>query len=685
MKIKYLKFSLVFIMSGVFVLGIQGQPAAQQQPNAAGDKGKPKYAQGRLIVKFKSDGPNALNEDAGYLLEGNQKFQASVSDGSDSLDKLYKKHRVKKAKNPFMDRHGLSGRDAREKQERGQRFSRAMHQSRSQRAPRDAAFPDLSNVYVLEVPPESDIEAVVQEFQADPHVEYAQPDYLMKANMVPNDPYYSSYGSWGQSYDDLWGLKKMQAAQAWDLAQGEGVVVAVVDTGVDYNHPDIAANIWTNIGEIPNNGMDDDGNGFVDDIRGWDFGNSDNDPGDVHGHGTHVSGTIAAVGNNGIGMIGVAPKVKIMPVKGFMDSGGAWSSDLAKGIKYAVYNGADVVNNSWGCETPCPSNPFAEDAVRTAYNLGAMVVFAAGNDNADVADYSPQNMTETIAVAASNYLDQRASFSNYGPLIDITAPGVGILSLRVNSTGYSVYSGTSMAAPHVSGLVALLLDSDPMLDQLQIKQRLYDSADDLGAAGFDPLFGFGRINAIKTLTGANNGNQAPVLSPVGNKNVTVGQLLSFNVSAIDQDGDALTYYNNPVISGSNFANQTYNWTPTSSQVGTYNVTFTVSDGILTDTETIAITVKAPVQPARITTPTPGSQITTSSVTFGWSANPASTQYYLWVGTAPNTNNLRNLNAGTSTSLTTTVPLDGTLLYVSIWSKVNNVWVKDHEVSYTRGR
>src|SRR3989338_391636 len=249
-----------------------------------------------------------------------------------------------------MDRHGLSGRDAREKQERGQRFSRAMHQSRSQRAPRDAAFPDLSNVYVLEVPPESDIEAVVQEFQADPHVEYAQPDYLMKANMVPNDPYYSSYGSWGQSYDDLWGLKKMQAEQAWDITQGEGIVVAVIDTGLDYNHPDIAANIWTNIGEIPNNGMDDDGNGFVDDIRGWDFGNSDNDPGDVQGHGTHVSGTIAAVGNNGIGMIGVAPKVKIMPVKGFMDSGGAWSSDLAKGIKYAVYNGADVVNNSWGCE-----------------------------------------------------------------------------------------------------------------------------------------------------------------------------------------------------------------------------------------------------------------------------------------------------------------------------------------------
>ncbi len=187
----------------VLVLGIQTQPTAQSvgpnnpgqgQPNVSnnhGNQAKSKYVPGRFIVKFKSEGPEAVNEDVEYLLERNGKFKDAVSDRSDSLDELIKKHNVKKAKSQFIERYGLTTADARQKQEQLHKISKIKHQSRSQRAPKDAMLPDLSNVYVLDVSPESDIEAIVQEFQADPHVEYAQPDYVVEANMVPNDPYYA--------------------------------------------------------------------------------------------------------------------------------------------------------------------------------------------------------------------------------------------------------------------------------------------------------------------------------------------------------------------------------------------------------------------------------------------------------------------------------------------------------------
>ncbi len=535
MSSRYLKFCFVFGVSSFLVLGTQGQPTAhqinkpaQKQPNAVADKEKPKYAPGRFIVKFKSEGPQAVNEDAQYLLESNGKFQDAVSDKSDSLDKLTEKHKVKKAKSVFVERHGLTTADARQKQNNSRQLSKAMRQARSQRAPKDAILPDLSNIYVVEVPAESDIEAIVQEFQSDPHVEYAQPDYIAETNMVPNDPYYSSIGSWGQTYDDLWGLKNIQAEQAWDTTQGEGVVVAVVDTGLDYNHPDIAANVWTNPGEIANNNIDDDGNGKVDDVRGWDFiGHDayypapDNDPMDAHGHGTHVSGTIAAVGNNNLGIIGVAPKSKIMPLKGLDDGGSGYISDLADAIVYAAQNGADVISNSWGCAGGCPINPVAEDAIRTAYGLGAVVVFAAGNDSADVSNYSPQNMTnpKPVVVSAITQDDMPAYFTNYGALVDVAAPGgngssdpYNVLSLLAANSYYSQklttyivgsnylrVAGTSMACPHVSGLAALVIANRPSFTNGEVRQVLMLSTDDVSSIGRDLYTGAGRINATRAL------------------------------------------------------------------------------------------------------------------------------------------------------------------------------------------
>jgi beta propeller repeat protein len=382
--------------------------------------------------------------------------------------------------------------------------------------------------YKIKLPEGTSVEEGVVKLKENPDVEYAQPNYLVEAFSVPNDPYYHSQGSWGQPYDDLWGLKKIQCEGAWDISQGEGVVVAVVDTGLDYNHPDIAENVYTNPNEIPGNGLDDDGNGFIDDVRGWDFANGDNNPIDGHGHGTHVSGTIAAVGNNGIGVIGVAPKAKIMPLKGLDDKGSGYADNLSDAIIYAADNGADVINNSWGCSSGCLSNPVVEEAVRYAHGLGAVVVFAAGNAELPVGLFSPQNQPETIVVSAFDQNDQKTSFTNFGLKVDVAAPGGGawstittegfykevmnILSLRSSLSDstlpstlyvgdrYLRLAGTSMAAPHVAGLAALILSRNPELTNEEVRQILRVSADDVAAPGSDLFAGAGRINATEALT-----------------------------------------------------------------------------------------------------------------------------------------------------------------------------------------
>ncbi len=347
-------------------------------------------------------------------------------------------------------------------------------------------LPDLSNIYKLKLKPKTDVLKAVSMYKDDPNVEYAEPNYIANIFLSPNDPYYYSSGSWGQSYQDLWGLYKIQAASAWDIKRGEGVVVAVIDTGVDYNHVDIDQNVWINTVEANGTaGVDDDGNGYVDDIRGWDFYNNDKDPTDDFGHGTHVAGTIAAEANNGIGVVGIAYNSGIMALKGLGPSGG-YVSDLAEAIAYAADNGADILSNSWGGEG---KSQVIEDVVNYAHSLGCVIVAAAGNSKAPISYFSPANIENVIAVSAFDNNDKRASFTNWGSKIEVAAPGVGILSLRAQGTdmyddsrhivGQDYYwaDGTSMACPHVSAVAALILSNHPTFTNEQVRQVLRVSAE----------------------------------------------------------------------------------------------------------------------------------------------------------------------------------------------------------------
>jgi hypothetical protein len=422
--------------------------------------------------------------------------------GSPALDVLMRRHAATGMRAPFA--------------------ARATQAVLAARFPRRAArampgTPALERIFVLELASDLDVEQAAREYAQLPGVVWAEPDRIAHAVLLPNDPFFASSGSWGQPYRDLWGLLIIGAPSAWDVTRGAGVLVAISDTGVDAAHPDLAARMWTNPGEVPGNGIDDDGNGFIDDIHGWDAVHEDGDAFDDNGHGTHVAGTVAAAGNNALGVVGVAWEASVMAVKGLGAGGSGSHLDLAEGIVYAVDNGADVINASWGGF----GSQLMTDTVAAAHAAGVIFVAAAGNGASDVATFSPANIHEAIAVAASDHTDQLAGFSNFGTKIDVAAPGGGdaappadqpsrsILSLRSSgsqfssslnvSSLYTRLSGTSMAAPHVSGAAALILAAHPEFNPEQVRQALRVSADDIAAPGFDVDSGHGRLNVDRAV------------------------------------------------------------------------------------------------------------------------------------------------------------------------------------------
>jgi subtilisin family serine protease len=378
-----------------------------------------------------------------------------------------------------------------------------------------AGMVDLSAMVVLTVSATTDIERLSKQMNTDPMIEYAEPNYLISMDAVPNDPLYSQ----------LQHLPQVKAPQAWDISQGDtSVIIAVLDTGVDWDHPDLAAAIWKNYNEIPDNGIDDDGNGFIDDIRGWDFVTgvasdayagedgdlTDNNPMDFNGHGTHVSGISAAITNNGVGIASLSYKAKIMPIRiGYhtLDGNGLgtllW---MSQGFVYAGDNGAHVANLSFGTG----NGQYVIDGARYAFLKGTVICHSAGNGNNEAVGVLGATPF-ALSVASVNEYDVKASYSTYGVGVDISAPGgdgLGILSSIVNPSAffgnnlYVRFSGTSMASPLVGSLAGLIKAKNPGWSPAQIVFQIVGTADNIDALNpnFIGKLGSGRINAYRALT-----------------------------------------------------------------------------------------------------------------------------------------------------------------------------------------
>jgi subtilisin family serine protease len=319
-------------------------------------------------------------------------------------------------------------------------------------------------------------------------VEWIEPDGMVYAqNTVPNDPYYGSL---------QWNLALIGLEQAWNSSRGDGVTVAIIDSGIDLVHPDLSAKLWVNPGEIPGTGQDNDGNGYADDVHGYDFVDRDGHPHDLNGHGTHVAGIAGAHTNNGVGVAGVGWEARLMALRVLDAAGnGSWSN-VAEAIIYAADNGARVINLSLVSSSYSQT---AAEAVVYAQGRGCLVVAAAGNSLGPI--LYPAALEGVMAVAATTSLDQPAINYASGPQMDVAAPGVSIYSTytRDAPSSYSYASGTSMAAPHVAGLAALVWAYDPTLTAAQVSQVITSTAHDVHSPGWDEQTGWGRIDARAAL------------------------------------------------------------------------------------------------------------------------------------------------------------------------------------------
>ena len=384
-----------------------------------------------------------------------------------------------------------------------------------------------SDVNVVDLPRDLTVAEAVRAYEDSPDVAYAEPNFKLQPTVAPNDP----------GYRDLWGLNNagqtggtpdadIDAPEAWDTTTGSAdVVVGVIDEGIDVNHPDLRDNIWTNSGEVPGNRIDDDNNGYVDDVNGYDFANNDAsvyDPDPISGkgdeHGTHVAGTIAAVGNNGIGVAGVNWDAQVASLK-FLAADGGLTSDAIEAVNYAVAEGIDISNNSWGGGGRSQA---LEDAIRRADNAGHIFIASAGNGGEDGVgddnDATPQypagyNLPNIVSVAATGDTDRLASFSNFGATsVDLAAPGVGILS-TLPGDRYGRFSGTSMASPHVAGVAALIESQQPgPAGDAEIKSQLLRYVDEKASLQ-GKVATNGRLNAAGSLAQSGDTTKPRVTSP----------------------------------------------------------------------------------------------------------------------------------------------------------------------------
>ncbi|NIP43968.1 MAG: S8 family serine peptidase [candidate division Zixibacteria bacterium] len=439
----------------------------------------------------------------------------------------------------------------------------------------------LSGIYVLHFSPGTDLISAAEKYQSLEQVEYAHPDYILELYDAPNDPYYIlQWPLWNVGQGYLHVLRRdgsyndtvivMHGTPGADIDahmvfdnppdNAQTVIIAIIDTGVDIDHPDLIGRIWQNPGELPENGIDDDHNGFVDDIHGWDFtGNSstlpvtgDNDPSDEFGHGTHCAGIAASVTNNLEGISGIVPDCRIMPIKFYPLM---LSSYAARSIIYAADNGADIISMSFGYPWQVE---ILEDALNYARSKGVILCAATGNNSMEYFNY-PGAYPQVISVGASTSDDEVAFFSTYGDFMDVVAPGYSILSLRGAGTDmyapdepnvhvledyYYIASGTSMSSPHVAGVLGYMLSLSPGLNHVKAQEIIQNTADDildpfgegLNLPGWDKYSGSGRINLADAISAVPN-IRARINSPLPNQFVSG----SIEVNGI-ADGSAFNGY-----------------------------------------------------------------------------------------------------------------------------------------------
>jgi subtilisin family serine protease len=458
----------------------------------------------------------------------------------------------------------------------------------------------LENIHRVRVATGTNLDAEIAALANDPDVLAVQPNFIREITLTPNDAYWTS--------NSLWGLLKIQAPSAWTISTGsQQVIVADIDTGVNYTHPDLAQNMWRNPGEIAGNGIDDDANGYVDDVYGIDAFNGDSDPMDDHSHGSHTSGTIGAIGNNTVGVVGVNWNVRILACKAFGANGSGTDVAAIECFNYITALKKKGINirvssSSWGsARTSFPQA--MKNAIDAAGAAGIVNVFAAGNfgTNNDATPFDPASIDSpgSMSVAASDSLDGRASFSNYGATsVDIAAPGVSIVSTGI--TGYLAKSGTSMATPHVAGVAALVSGLKPTLTPAGIRTLIMNSADPLGNWSGIVASG-GRLNAYLAALDS-GGDIAPTVgltSPVNGATFSAPATIAIAGTASDADGTVskVDFYANGAFIGSDTTSP-YSVSWTNVGAGAYNLTAVATDNrLFTTTSTaVAVTVTASVPP-----------------------------------------------------------------------------------------
>lgn len=427
-----------------------------------------------------------------------------------------------------------------------------------------------SDLYIVDVPEYSE-ESVIAALNQHPHLKYAEPDYIFHANLTPNDPYFGS----------AWHLSKTGATAAWDISQGAGITIAILDTGIDSTHPDLAGKI----------------------VSGWNFYDNNSNTTDVNGHGTAVAGAAAASSNNGIGVSAMAGQAKIMPVRIASPEATAYGSTIAQGLTWAADRGVRVANISYA---NVPASSTIINAAQYMKNKGGLVIVAAGNSGKNEG-FTPT--TSMIPVSATNSTDTKTSWSSFGNYVALSAPGINIWTTYRNAS-YGTAWGTSLASPVVAGAVALMMSANTKLKSTEIENLLFSTAKDLGTAGRDPYYGYGRVNAAAAVLAAKNATvslaaeidtEAPtasIIEPLAG--ATVSGIVPVDIQASDNIGvtRAELWVNNTSVAVDTSEPFAFSWDSTGAPNGEANLVIRAYDaaGNSASSNMISVTVNNPTQP-----------------------------------------------------------------------------------------